>query len=282
MLQLPREVLVHILLVEVRHRLSSCILVHSTWAAAALAAADSIHTGWRVEYDVDGLLDWLEEHGGERVTSLWFFVAELQEVSHIPCSRLRDLEVRWGELRELHPADFEYPNMVQTTIGLMHLVPGGDTLACSDRSLSILSALTDLQHLELRQVGLPGTYKDDKDETSVGTSAPIPGSLFSQLVKLTHLELGAGVEGLKQETFQPLGCLTALQHLGLSCMHIDWVEGGWVHASEGLDLSRLTQLTCLDVQDSMATFSQDSTPLLTPNQTSSSCACLGWMPSTPL
>jgi hypothetical protein len=264
-LQLPTEVLVQILqLVEVRHRLSNCSLVHSTWAAAALAATDRIDVDFLADNDLDYMLYWLEQHGVEQVTSLQFY-AGWQDVSEIPCSKLRDLEISEGVL-QLHPADPDYPNMVQTTTGLTRLVLSNSAMACSDSTLSTLSALTDLQHLELAELALPGVNPLGKDASSQDTWAPITGSLFSQLLKLTHLELDSGTGGASPQTFQHLGCLTDLQHLGLTSVWEDYVAGeGWVPTADGMEgLSQLTQLTSLDVRNSVATFTAHSTPRLTP------------------
>jgi hypothetical protein len=91
--QLPTAVLVQILqLVEVRHRLNSCALVNSTWAAAAAAATDSIVVDADPGCDVNDLIDWLDQRG-QQVSRLCLN-AGWQEVYQLPCSQLRDLEVK--------------------------------------------------------------------------------------------------------------------------------------------------------------------------------------------
>jgi hypothetical protein len=69
-----------------------------------------------------------------------------------------------------------------------------------------LAPLTDLQHLTLG-------YLDTKQiPTNSNDWFPVPGSIFSHLVRLTHLEMHRCVAS---STLEHLGCLTALQHLVL-------------------------------------------------------------------
>jgi hypothetical protein len=157
-----------------------------------------------------------------------------------------------------------YNNMLEATRGLTRLALQCCTAVGRLNCLSVLTTLTDLQHLLLQLVVQSGVDIGEVGADDQSALASIPGSLFSQLVKLTHLELHAGTGGLTQSSFEHLGCLTALQHLGLTSM---WTEpnGDWVPTAEGMvGLSQLTQLTCLDMDECVATFKTDITPPLTP------------------
>lgn len=241
--QLPSGVLVQILqLVDARHRLSSCSLVHSTWAAAALAASSSISINKHDYFRVKDLKWWLWRNG-DHVGSLKFN-AKQQPVSQLPCSSLRELAVARAKL-QLRPGPLNYwDNMLEVTTGLTRLVPRRCYMRRRRDNLAALSTLTDLQHLMLDRVVLPHASLAHADTTDSNTWAPIPGSLCSQLLKLTHLELSSGVGGMTQETFQHISCLTDLQYLGLTALKWD-PDGPHNTTVYGLvGLSRLTQLTC--------------------------------------
>jgi hypothetical protein len=213
--------------------------VNSTWAAAATAATDSVQLNYESEYDMFDITWWLEQHG-KQISRLQLH-AGWQEVPYLPCSHLRDLEVLRGELHLQH-SDRYYSNMLEATTGLTTLVIQYSSMLSALDSLTVLTALTDLQHLVLQNVMQTG-YEDGALTLGDGDWVPIPGSLFSQLVQLTHLELYSGTGGLTHETFKHLSCLTALQYLRFGQM---WTEppGDVVPTAEGLvGLSQLTQLT---------------------------------------
>jgi hypothetical protein len=260
--QLPSEVLVHILKhVKFEHRISRCSLVHSTWAAAAVAATDSIRLGADADLCIRDFIKWLGKNVGH-LNSLRFS-ADWQNVPCIPCSNLRNLEVTCASLQLQHPCQLT-GSMLDAATGLTRLVLQWCNMATEHDTLSALSVLTDLRHLELHMVGLQGAdlqaYPHDVDAW-----APIPGSLFAQLRQLTSVELRAGSGGATQETFQHLGCLTDLQHLTLAHLLTDPNDDLDQPTTEGMaGLSKLTQLTCLRFEECLATFRPHSTPLLTP------------------
>jgi hypothetical protein len=137
-------------------------------------------------------------------------------------------------------------------------------MATAQDSLSTLSALTDLRHLQLYMVGLPGADLMQAAPFDAGLWAPIPGSIFSQMLQLTYLDIKAGTGGTTQETFQHLACLTGLQHLALASLCSGSADDP-DRTTEGITgLSTLTQLTCLKFVECWATFRPHSAPLLTP------------------
>lgn len=106
-----------------------------------------------------------------------------------------------------------------------------------------LAALTDLQHLTLSDL-------DTKQIPAVSTDwFPVPGSIFSQLGRLTHLELDKCVAS---STLEHLQQLTNLEHLilGRLAVSVGWgsVEGRgclWQHWLECLNLGGYTRLHCM-------------------------------------
>jgi hypothetical protein len=94
---LPHEVLAGIMkLLDMRHRLSSCALVHSTWAAAARAATDSIQVQLRSDFHCYTLFEWLRQHG-EHSRSLRLDAQGLY-IGRIPGSYLLDLHLSDAQL----------------------------------------------------------------------------------------------------------------------------------------------------------------------------------------
>jgi hypothetical protein len=105
---------------------------------------------------------------------------------------------------------------------------------------------------------------DSVKQSGYTSYALIPGSLFSQLLQLTHLDLDGGCNGLTQGTFQQLGCLTNLQHLRLKQVS---TQPHYVTATaaDGMaGLSELTQLTVLSLEGLTAALTLHSVPQLAP------------------
>lgn len=247
--QLPFEVLCHILqLTAVTQRLSSCALVCTSWAKAAVAATDSIDMS-RWPHTADTAPKYLRRwvyHHGSRLTTLRFS-AGAETVGWLNCPALLHLEVHGGFLKfhcrgsGIGLADSS-PRLTRLVLRCCHMRTKRDELD----ALSVLTALQDLTLSNIWPAGVDGMHALPSNPKAW---APIPGYLFLQLVQLTRLVLE---NGMRKETFWHFSCLTALQHLELHSF--------WNDTEEGLgQLSQLTQLTWLTLYECHCDITLDST-----------------------
>ena len=166
----------------------------------------------------EGFQRWLQ-HNGQHLTSL--------EVSHLadaltqlPCQNLRQLCVEGSDV-QLGPSSSQ-PGILHSCRGLtkLHVRP-------SD-SLAALSAVPDLQHLEL---DVPYNHPDHH-------TLRLPGSVLMVLAQLTCLHLSGVVV-----TAESLQHISALQHLQV--LHLAKPEVSIISPSNTPGLAQLTGLHTL-------------------------------------
>jgi len=232
LLDLPASVLIIILQdVPIHQRLGVCTRVCHAFYTAAVAATNSISiTRMRSQAQCDNVVKWLQLHGGG-VTCL-----DIQDgggfcLACRPCPALEDLNLCSLSVQ---------PGFVSACTCLTRLLltgcrlqssPHASSSAAGGNPLIQLSVLCSLQHLELDNVRSPPAT----------SCCDFPGSLLSQLVQLTCLNLW-DKQVQSDAALQHLSAMSALQHLELN------LEGGGRQkptAAALTGLQQLPQLTAL-------------------------------------
>jgi hypothetical protein len=205
---LPQDVLVLVLRhVDQAERFSSCALVSTAWAKAAVIASDAVSICTR---DLEPFIPWLQHHGSHVTRFDCAYDGAHSDrgvLSTLPCSNLLELTLEdWHIL--LGP--------MEGNSGILHAVTGltklhldlknQENLVGDLLSLTALHALPALQHFNL-------SVRECLDHCGPDVSDELPSSVLSGLRSLVRLEL-SGEVGL--ESLQPLSCLTKLQHLNLN------------------------------------------------------------------
>jgi hypothetical protein len=248
---------VHILeFVPLTHRLQSCSLVSSSWAAAAAASTSSISVGTeytrRLRSDRISSLDQYTIHHGHFITSLTLATTADCELSQLPCPHLRELVVWYGRVQ------------LSTLLSSLTRLTSLQLFACEvlggARQLTALTALPDLQHLGLSirgrvELDKGSSLQGDAASTAAidawGRSIPAPGGLFSQLTQLTQLFLYSADVG----TFRHFSCLTKLQRLSMR-------ELGAECAAGLTALQSFAQLTRLAITQADFPISMETVPAI--------------------
>lgn len=194
---LPEDVLVLILQhVKLQQRLQACARLSSKFHRAAVRASTDIVTCPR--YWAPAFVAWLMDHGSI-LTSLSFKLTECPApfvLHELPCTRLRSLDLTDGHAQLT--ADGNQQGLQQcTALSRLHL-QNCNVIG----SLQGLSALRDLQHLQVSW--------DEGNVRFPQAVSLLPGSLLSQLLQLTHIQLSSPI---RFASLQHLSCLTRLRVL---------------------------------------------------------------------
>jgi hypothetical protein len=228
--------------VDQAERLSSCVLVATAWAKAAVMAIDdlSIHI-----IDFEPVIPWLQHHGSHVTNFTCSYEGDSDDkglLSMLPCSNLQELTLDdwWVSLVPLEGS----PGILHAVTGLtqlhLNLEYGGEDLVGGLESLTALHALPALQRLDMfmwMYLRLDIHEPVDVDE--------LPGCVISGLTTLTGLQLSGRVLAL--ESLQPLSLLTKLQHLSLDC-DVGFAETGDAVQSDQQPFKQLHALTYLFLQ----------------------------------
>jgi len=196
----------------------TCALVCKAWAEAATAATRSIILRHTVQ-DLSCLQHWLEKHG-KRLEVLQLHKCCLTALAALPCPQLQDL---YGSLSIGSTVWTNIASATKLTSVSLRYVR---TASKQADVLSALTALPDLQQLTW------DIYVGSGDELRLSDSL-----LLKQLAKLTALQL----EDVTAEALEPLGLLTKLQHLSVTCA-AEWAAAGFP------GLQELKALTSLQIQ----------------------------------
>lgn len=241
---LPEEMLAAVLQhIDLPERLGSCALVSAAWAAAAVAATASIsfqrssaaalQDAWAAcapRYAAQ-LTHLLLATGHTRVRDSYSDMAAWNPcILHLPCTRLRALEVAGASVllkagrpppppqgynvTRQHAAP-TLPGMLDAATGLTRLVLQSVVLSgAPEQQLAALAALPDLQHLSLDLACQAQWCYEQREPSPL-----LPDSFLAQLtqlLKLTCLCLSsAGQQLLSSTGTQQLSSLVRLQKLCL-------------------------------------------------------------------
>jgi hypothetical protein len=205
---LPQDILVLVLRhVNQAERLSSCALVSTAWAQAAVMASDDLIISTSGYYF---FMPWLQHHGSH-VTKFSCAYRRTRNdkelLSMLPCSNLQELALDewWVSLGPMEGS----PGILQAVTRLTKLqlnIEDHEDLMGGLESLTVLHALPALQHFDLSVEDTWSFYNEPN------AADELPSGVISGLTTLTWLGL-TGV--LAVESFQPFICLTKLQHLDL-------------------------------------------------------------------
>ena len=206
---LPQDVLVLVLRhVDQAERLSTCALVSTAWAKAAVMASDSLKV---YTNELDPFMPWLQHHGSHITCFTCECVGPRDDrgvLGTLPCSNLLSLTLVDSRL-SLGPM-LGWPGILQVATGLTSLdlnMGDQEDFVGGLLSLTALHALPALQRFDLsvrEDLGLDAYQPSDADE--------LPCCVISGLTTLTMVYL-RGVLAL--ESLQPFSLLTKLQHLDL-------------------------------------------------------------------
>lgn len=240
--ELPFDALVEVLQrVGMSHRLTSCALVATSWAFAALKATIDLQ-GNISQQRLQGLQQWLTK------TAAAVHSIQLQANR---ATGLFGLQLQLSALIE----SVSNPSAL-TQLCISNAAFLGEPAAVS---LTALRSLPGLKELRLQQL-TAHSYRNPENPASEGfvsLVAPVklPGSALAALSCLTALQLDTGVS-IVDESLQHLSCLTALKQLQLQ-----W-PGQGLTAAPLQQLSCLQQLTHCSFAGAAISFSCEETPAL--------------------
>jgi len=196
-----KHILVH---VPLKHRLLSCSRVNQTLHRAAAAATQQVKL-YQIEAGVQrlpGLCQWMLQHG-QHLTSLWLCVPD-KALTELPCPNLRELDLR--DMQVQLSASSTQPGVLHSCTRLTKLSLFRCPLTDRHSSPSALSALVELQHLELHVGAVVSGSTDD---------GGMPCAVLQHLTKLTHLSLSQAGQLLHVDSLQHTS-LANLQVLDIS------------------------------------------------------------------
>lgn len=254
---LPDSALVSIMSgCALQHRLQ-CAVVSKSWAAAAVVVTrEMCLSHWP---DLPSITAHLSSSYSS-ITSLQIDAGPKPLLSEFPAlPNLQELQILQTRV-QLGPG-FSAPGILHGVTALTHLLLHEVTLIAGLKAVSVLTSLRSLSLVDCMQPtfgllqAIP-TMQDyssmaSADVTEVTEPVPIPGSIFSELLQLTYLELRGGLTG---SSLQHISLLTNLDSLAVD------FEGSPTSAAAIRGLDRLQGLSFLALTDADIDLSPDTVP----------------------
>jgi len=251
---LPDTALVSILAEVPLQKRLELSLVSTSWAAAAVVATrEMCLTKGPDESHVISTLS----SSYSSICSLELNACPKQLLSHIPhLPNLQELQLISTRV-QLGPTHSQ-PGILHSVTDLTHLLLENVTLT---EGLELISVLTKLKSLSLTNCSQPrfsthaaGSHGSMEDRLAAKVStepAPLPGSIFLQLLQLTYLELRGG---LQDASLIHISRLTKLDSLAID------FEGSSTSPAAFPGLGQLQELTFLALTDANIPVDRSTTP----------------------